>query len=373
MRTTQALLSTIESIHGAGLDPDRWPDAMEDVRRFVGAAGASVEIYDYGRRRHRLWRGAGVEPEMLEQYLAFHSPENPYAPGARTVPAERRFYGDLVLDPSGLDREPFYASYITFTDPRCLSAVFLDDGRGDEVVLTASRYAGCGHARAEDAAALAHLAPHVKTALQVAARLNGARHEAHALSQTLDLIPSGAVLLDAQGGVIHANAAFQAMARENDGVSLTSAGVGVACPMARRRLGEALTAAMALARGEGTQACPAFTVPRPSGGPPYTMFARPLLNSEQPPDGAAAVLFVHSPLAADPGGGLSAALRDMLGLTAAETHLASALVRGVSPSDYARARKVSINTVYTHLRRLKDKTGAHRMAELIHLLNAGAA
>jgi DNA-binding NarL/FixJ family response regulator len=34
-----------------------------------------------------------------------------------------------------------------------------------------------------------------------------------------------------------------------------------------------------------------------------------------------------------------------------------------------RASKVSVNTVYTHLRRIKEKTGCTRMPELIRKLN----
>ena len=49
--------------------------------------------------------------------------------------------------------------------------------------------------------------------------------------------------------------------------------------------------------------------------------------------------------------------------------MAAALVQGQSPSTWARSRAVSINTAYTHLRRLKDKTGAGRLSDLIHRLN----
>ena len=62
-------------------------------------------------------------------------------------------------------------------------------------------------------------------------------------------------------------------------------------------------------------------------------------------------------------------LRDLFGLTEAEAGLAQALQSGVALSDYAGGRALSLNTVYTHLRRLREKTGSSRMAELIHKLN----
>ena len=50
-------------------------------------------------------------------------------------------------------------------------------------------------------------------------------------------------------------------------------------------------------------------------------------------------------------------------------HLALALHAGQSPSAYSRARRLSANTIYTHLRRLKEKTGCSRLPALIALLD----
>ena len=56
-------------------------------------------------------------------------------------------------------------------------------------------------------------------------------------------------------------------------------------------------------------------------------------------------------------------------LTAAEADLAQALQNGNSPVDWARRRKISSNTVYTQLRLLKKKIGAHQLPDLIRKLN----
>jgi DNA-binding CsgD family transcriptional regulator len=49
--------------------------------------------------------------------------------------------------------------------------------------------------------------------------------------------------------------------------------------------------------------------------------------------------------------------------------MAASLCAGVSPDAHARARKLSRNTIYTHLRRIKEKTGCARLPELIRKLN----
>jgi DNA-binding CsgD family transcriptional regulator len=61
--------------------------------------------------------------------------------------------------------------------------------------------------------------------------------------------------------------------------------------------------------------------------------------------------------------------REALGLTEAEANLALALQEGMTVTDYARSRAVSANTAYTHLRRIKEKTGCKHMPELIRWLN----
>ena len=78
-------------------------------------------------------------------------------------------------------------------------------------------------------------------------------------------------------------------------------------------------------------------------------------------------MFVHDPLQQH--AGTIAILRDAFGLTEAEAGVAKALQDGVALGDYASKRVLSLNTIYTHLRRIKEKTACHRMPELIRKLN----
>lgn len=135
----------------------------------------------------------------------------------------------------------------------------------------------------------------------------------------------------------------------------------------RARLNGAIAAAFA-ARDPGRSSAADFAVPRPDGALSYLVSVRPLLDH----NGNAcsvpcAVMFVRDPLAyrgVDIG-----TLREVFALTEAEACLAKALQAGQSPADYAREHAVSLNTVYTHLRHLKDKTGCARMTALIRKLN----
>jgi DNA-binding CsgD family transcriptional regulator len=88
------------------------------------------------------------------------------------------------------------------------------------------------------------------------------------------------------------------------------------------------------------------------------MSVRPLLRGREGKYaiGAHAIVFVRDPLSRSAAAGRI--LRDMFGFTEAEANVAQALQTGVSLTNYARARDISLNTVYTHLRRIKERRAA---------------
>jgi DNA-binding CsgD family transcriptional regulator len=84
---------------------------------------------------------------------------------------------------------------------------------------------------------------------------------------------------------------------------------------------------------------------------------------------ASAVIFVRDPTAGPPES--FAAVGSLFDLTSAEVRLCRHLVQGQSLSEAACELKVSLNTARTHLKRIFEKTGTHRQAELVLLLARG--
>jgi DNA-binding CsgD family transcriptional regulator len=104
-------------------------------------------------------------------------------------------------------------------------------------------------------------------------------------------------------------------------------------------------------------------VPR-EGLPPYTVSVRPLLHAGSEPTHpeAAVMLLVHDPLQQNLAAGRM--LQELYGPTNAEAQLVQALGTGMTAVAYAQSRSVSVTTVYTHLRRTREKTGWKSVAEL---------
>jgi DNA-binding CsgD family transcriptional regulator len=190
------------------------------------------------------------------------------------------------------------------------------------------------------------------------------------LERTLDWLADGVALVRADGTVAYANAGFRAIVRRDDGIRLHNDMIELADAEGRGKLGSALTAAAQLTTSRRGGAVRADFVARGSAGAqPYLIHIRPLFEREasRAPSQPVAIVLVRDPLAA--GTVAVGPLRELFGFTEAEAALAQALQSGVTIADYADRRAISLNTVYTHLRRLREKTGCSRMSELIHKLN----
>jgi DNA-binding NarL/FixJ family response regulator len=62
-------------------------------------------------------------------------------------------------------------------------------------------------------------------------------------------------------------------------------------------------------------------------------------------------------------------LRELYGLTTAETEIANGLLTGFSVEEIAQLRRVSVATVRSQLKPLLGKTGTRRQADLVRVLS----
>jgi DNA-binding CsgD family transcriptional regulator len=200
-------------------------------------------------------------------------------------------------------------------------------------------------------------------------RRNLAETRQHQLERSLDWLADGVALLRADGAILYANESLQVIARRADGIRLGKGELEFSDPQARERLAAALAAVVRLKIGELGAGAADFIALRAGQRQPYLVSLRPLVagGGGRSLPNAVAIVFVGDPGAR--GVATIGTLRELFGLTEAEAALACALQGGISVGEYARAHGLSLNTIYTHLRRLREKTRCRRMPELIHKLN----
>jgi DNA-binding CsgD family transcriptional regulator/PAS domain-containing protein len=365
------LLATIETVHAAGFDAELWPDALAAITRIVGGVGATLEVIDKLNWRHSQFHFVGLPPASELAYLDHYIALNPRVPFALRQKSGDVGWDYMILDEHAMDREPFYTEFLSTMGLRYQVLGILGNTEREFAAFTVQRACGHGHVAQAEIGLMKRLLPHVRQAHDVAARLKGTGAARHSLERALDCLIDGVALVRSDGAIVFANTAFQAIARRADGIKIRRRQIDIAAVEARVRLESAISA-VSRRRVSGDPHAPAvadFPVPRSSGESPYVVSVRPLPAKDKihSQTEAVAIVFVR-----DLQNGAHAAIalmRQVFGFTESEAGLAQAIQAGIPLGQYAVRQSVSLNTVYTHLRRIKVKTGSSRMVELIRKLN----
>jgi DNA-binding CsgD family transcriptional regulator len=183
-------------------------------------------------------------------------------------------------------------------------------------------------------------------------------------ANALDLLVDGIALLGRDGRIVYINEALRLLAARGGDFRIDRNTIEFPTADLRGRFAAALGAVDRIREPSAALLPVDFAVPRDNGLPPYTVSLRPLLRAGKEtahPD-AVAMLLVHDPLQRNLSAGRM--LQELHGLTNAEAQLVEALSTGMTAVAYARDRRVSVTTVYTHLRRTREKTGWKSVAEL---------
>jgi DNA-binding CsgD family transcriptional regulator len=374
MASAEGLVRCVEAIYAAGFGDDGWTGALAALTEFTGSVGATFEVFEKSPPRLTGFAVAGLPVGAETAYLDHYARHNPRAEYAFDHLSQVFVSDYQLIDEQGMDRNPYYAKYLTSIDLRYFLSGQVFNTERSQAIVSIQRSRRQGHVGRSEIDRMRRLLPHFRQAHDLVSRLGNARAATGAFERILDWLTDGVALVRSDGSVVYANVALDALATAGDGVALARSGIEFGTAEARAHLGAAIAAVCKLsANSANPPASTDFTVARPSGAPPYLVSVRPLIWRTDGPaitTGAIAAVFVRDPL--QPNRTEARVLREAFGLTEAEADLAHGLQSGLSPNAYARARSLSRNTVYTHLRRIKEKTNATRMAELLARLNGAS-
>ena len=181
----------------------------------------------------------------------------------------------------------------------------------------------------------------------------------------LDCLDRGVVLLDAGGRIVDANSHALQVIRSCNGIRLRAGRLAFTDPELEEQMQRAIAGYGSGVRGG--RAVLASRV-RCKGSDPYRIVVRPV-----PPDldernvAFYALLYAPNRLR-----GISLeVLRQVYGLTPAQSAVARSLFAGRSVEETANELDLSLNTVRTHLKQIFTKCEVNSQAELLHLLALG--
>ncbi len=367
------LLRTVDAIYAAGVETDHLTAALDKLNQLLGGAGATFEIVDATKGQHTDFFAVGAPSKVGASYLEQFAAINPHIQFASSQPKGQITWDYQLFDENQMKRHPFYADFLPTADLRyCIGSV-LERTPNKLVLLYAQRTSRQGHVEQREIALMQSVCPHFQRAYDMASRLKVADGHRGALENALEWLVDGVALLRADGDIAYANEALCRLARRCDGFFLNGGTIEFISSEAQERFIKVFSTVVSrdphdlLVDARPTD----FAVLRKDGAPAYTVAVRPLVRGQiQLPryaTDAVAMLFVHDPLSRN----IAARqmLQQLFGLTEAEAHLGQALCAGMTTGAYASTRRISLNTVYTHLRRLREKTDCKSVADLTRRFN----
>ena len=300
-----------------------------------------------------FFREFGVSPASASDYLENYQLISPRLHHSLRPDTPVIGYDYQFISEHEMDRSAFYSDLLPSDDLRYFVSGTLKKTKNCFRVFSVQRNTRQGHVDKSEIAIVEQVLPHIRRALDLSLRLDEIQDYATQLEHTLDQHEDSVVLVAKDGSVAHANKAAQKIFRSGNGLTVRGSKLVFADKAAAKRFSIVLRD---MAASDNTAPWPEteFLAAQKSGGYPYALSMHPAhtLISVQSRN-YLAIVFISD---LDRKRRQAAKRVQMvLGLTPMETQVAIWVARGKSLSDYARRHDVSMNTVYTHFRHLKEK------------------
>jgi DNA-binding CsgD family transcriptional regulator len=367
-------LPLIQRIYEAALDASRWQDCVQALSdAFNGApTGLALQPPGAGPLAGVIYRSRGFRDEYHDRFAEYAQQGLPWEEGRRKHFVGRFGLTTEVISDDRLRASDFYREWMVpqglGPHPPVAHTIALDRGH-PAAALAIFPTALTGPFGASDLEFGDLLVPHLALGYRLLAE--NRRHQA--LADAIDRFPTGVTLLDARGNIVLANRGARQIFAQNDGFALDGTAVRAASANddagLRRAVARSVEAAVAHRMIESA----VLSVSRPSGRRPYAVVLGPLRPHVGDPTAADAVVVLY---VADLEQGVlrrREVLRELYGLTEAETQLVELLCQGSSLDEAAVARGVTMNTARSQLKQVFAKTHTSRQSELVRLVISGVA
>jgi len=375
MRDSAADDEFLDLIYETAIDASLWPALLQRFAGMLGGHAAALRSYEI-ISESGIVVASGLDSLDLDAHIRDFASRSPLKPGPERLaqikregspewrPGTKRDVDWLPKDQ--FVRTEYYNDFYKTFDIHSDLSIGLSFDRDRWTGVDVYRPERHGAFTSADLAVCDRFHPHLVRALRLARRLSDERCVGEGLAEVFDRSPHGLFLLDRDGCVRHVNQAGLSLIAQAGGLRVTGGRLGAPNSDATRRLqGLIFEAATPDLQGR-TGGSMALLVP--DRALPLSIMVAPLRAEHSMPFLAGpAVIVCVTDLAA----GLSLPeerLRELFGLTIAESRVASALFEGFEPSQAAKRLGLALPTVRTHLARIFAKTGAANQVELARLM-----
>lgn len=366
----------VGAVYEAALQPELWDEVLAGIEGRVRADSSILYLQDLKALDAPFEVARGLDRARLKEYYRHYINLDPMFAYRMEQPVGTVTASHQLVPDGEFERTEFYQGWF-----RHLGRFYYAGGviarENDRVaVVGVQRAQRAGPFNDKELRQLRAIFPHLERSFQIGRLLANGESQRQAVMALLERLPSGVLLLDAQGRVVFLNRRAQVMLAAEDGLTITAKGLVALDPEVNAALGQLIEGALRTGAGEGLDD-PALTAPQATGGALLVpgregregchVLATPLRANQTPlalgPDRICAALFLQ--FEGSPPALSQEVLRELFGLTVAEARVAMNLAHGRSPDEIAAVSETSRYTVRSQLSSIYSKMGVSRQAEVV--------
>jgi DNA-binding CsgD family transcriptional regulator len=369
MRSESTLLELVGLAYDAASDAAQWTPFLKRLGQVLHTPMSALYVRDTSDRHRSLTAEVGFDPAFVSSYNDYYANRNAFMIHGKEHLWDGNVCTNDVLCPDRiLFRTEFYNDWLVPQKAyRAIDAVIAKH----ETLMSILVLIRGNNAKVpdrDDISFVQTLVPHLRRAVQVHGKLADLRLLQQATKDALDRWSMGIVLLDKHGRVILLNQAAESIARQGEGLFLESGELRTKLTSETTKLRKLIRGAISTATRQVAEPGGAMMISRQAPRRPLSVLVAPLSGQQSivPLIEAACAIFV-----ADPDANLQTdtdILRELYGLTAAESKVTALLVQGNDIRRIADELQVGLNTARTHLKRVFEKTHTRRQAELVQMI-----
>lgn len=369
MHSERIVSNLIGLIYEAAGDPPRWQTFLETFGRALKSSGTNLFAQDLRTQKVDIAASIGIDPAFQQSYEQHYRTRNVYLQHGSNLLRTGSVCVNSQMCPDRIAlRSEFFNDWIAPQKQRhgLLGVVWRQ--RSVTSMVGAIRSPSTPPFSDREVSLVQSLIPHLQRAVSLHRRIADLENQKIAATNALNHWSLGVLLLDAQGRVLLMNRRAEEIVCQKDGLLRTADGLCAPRTSESLALRALVKDAVSTRLGHGGHSGGAISLTRPSLKRALNVLVAPLFPQNGLPaqQGAVVALFVSDPETHEET--KEDLLRYFYGLTPAEATLAAKLVTGDDLKDAAETLSVSMNTARTHLKRVFQKTGTRRQAELVRLL-----
>lgn len=360
--------SLIGDIYDAAVDPGLWKAALGRIASFVGGPSATLYAKDASSKTGGVFYDDGyINPHYIQLYFDKYIKLDPATTGHFFAEVGEPMATEDIIPYDEFVETRFYKEWAKPQGLVDFVNVALERSQTNVASFGVFRHERDGVADPAARRSMRLLAPHVRRAVVVARLIERKTAEADTLAAALDGIRAGMFLVNAEGRIVHANAAGHALLQKGDMLQVSGGRLHALDPETDGTFRNMFAAA---ACGDEALGVTGISVPIAfSGRDRHVAHVLPLTAGLRRETGttykAVAMLFVHKASIDAPSP--PEVIAKTYHLTPTELRVLLGIVEVGGVPEVAETLGIAETTVKTHLGRLYEKTGSSRQADLVKL------